>query len=54
MQEPFLNIDVSGETKRTPSKAPGIGEHSVATLEELGCPDDQIERWLRNRVVIQQ
>lgn len=46
-------IYLSGESKRTPAKAPGIGEHSVAILRELGCRDDEIDAWVSAGVVRQ-
>ncbi|MDZ7670495.1 MAG: CoA transferase [Gammaproteobacteria bacterium] len=45
-------IHISGEVQRTPTRAPGVGEHSVAILQELGCSAGEIDRWLAARSVI--
>jgi crotonobetainyl-CoA:carnitine CoA-transferase CaiB-like acyl-CoA transferase len=36
-------FQISGETKTTPRMAPGIGEHTRAILEEVGCGPAEIE-----------
>lgn len=46
-------IHLSGERKRTPHRAPAVGEHSVEILRELGCSEQDVQRWLDARVVVQ-
>jgi crotonobetainyl-CoA:carnitine CoA-transferase CaiB-like acyl-CoA transferase len=36
-------FQIAGETKATPRMAPGIGQHTRALLEELGCSPAEVE-----------
>ncbi len=44
-------IYIEGEKKRTPSRAPEIGEHTREILAELGFTAQRIEDWLDKGVV---
>jgi crotonobetainyl-CoA:carnitine CoA-transferase CaiB-like acyl-CoA transferase len=39
-------FQIQGETKAAPRMAPGIGEHTLALLEELGCSPAEIDALL--------
>ena len=41
-------FQVTGETKTQPRMAPGIGEHTLALLEEFGCSPAVIEALVAN------
>lgn len=46
-------IHIEGEQKRTPTRAPVIGQHSVAVLRDFGFSSEEIEGWLHEGVVVQ-
>ncbi len=46
-------IHMEGERKRTPTRAPEIGQHSTAVLRDFGFSNEEIEGWLRGGVVVE-
>ena len=46
-------IHIEGEQKRTTTRAPVIGQHSVAVLRDFGFSSEEIEGWLHEGVVVQ-
>ncbi len=45
-------IFVAEESKRPPSRAPGVGDHSVEVMREAGYSEDEIQKLLEHGVVI--
>ncbi len=45
-------IFVAEESKRAPSRAPGVGDHSVEVLQEAGYSEDEIQKLLERGIVI--
>ena len=46
-------IHIEGEQKRTPTRAPEVGQDSVAVLREFGFSDAEIEGWVRDGIVVE-
>ena len=46
-------IHIAGEQKRTPTRAPEIGQHSTGVLRDFGFSDEEIADWLRDGVVVE-
>ncbi|MCZ6659189.1 MAG: CoA transferase [Gammaproteobacteria bacterium] len=44
-------IFVAEESKRPPSRAPGVGDHSVEVLQEAGYSEEEIRRLLERGIV---
>ena len=45
-------IFVEEESKRAPSRAPGVGDHSVEVLKEAGYAEPEIQKLLERGIVV--
>ncbi len=46
-------IHIDGEQKRTPTRAPEIGQHSTSVLRDFGFSSEEIEDWVQSGVVVE-